>query len=151
MKMTLEITGEIQEEEYLKYKADIMDLIDKLLSEKIFIEDAEQQGFGKIDDTMREIIKKPSDQKNDKMEPEFRSFDRIGKDQKTSKTQRKKKTCLVGKFFLEKTDHVNNEMARRNWKSILSVENEDKLMLKKSEIPVINSSEVKRSNDEVNI
>eukprot|EP00330_Aristerostoma_sp_ATCC50986_P003348 CAMPEP_0114587858 /NCGR_PEP_ID=MMETSP0125-20121206/10712_1 /TAXON_ID=485358 ORGANISM="Aristerostoma sp., Strain ATCC 50986" /NCGR_SAMPLE_ID=MMETSP0125 /ASSEMBLY_ACC=CAM_ASM_000245 /LENGTH=78 /DNA_ID=CAMNT_0001783977 /DNA_START=497 /DNA_END=733 /DNA_ORIENTATION=+ len=78
--MTLEITGEIQEEEYLKYKADIMDLIDKLLSEKIFIEDAEQQGFGKIDDTMREIIKKPSDQKNDKMEPEFRSFDRIGKD-----------------------------------------------------------------------
>lgn len=42
-------------------------------------------------------------------------------------------------------------MEKRNWDGILEVLDEDKLMLKKSEIPVINSSEVKRSNDEVNI
>jgi hypothetical protein len=155
-KLNSEIVFELQEKEYAKYKEDVMELIEKLLNQKMFTEDADNRGFLKTFPDLKELKKvsqMSESSKNDKMEPEPtpKTYEKPTKEAKTQKTQRKKMTCLIGKYFMDNEKKVNDRLISYEWNEFFNITDKDKLMLKKSDVPVINSSAVERSADEIYI
>jgi hypothetical protein len=146
---------EMQESEYNRYKSDIIELVDKLLNERTFTEEVSdtQNFFNKNFVDLKEIKKKmPGLElplKLDKSETDGKPFDRSSA--RNSKSSRKKMTCLIGRTFLENDPKVNREYYDKNWNDFFSITDKDKLLLKKSDIPVINSSAIERSSDEKQI
>jgi len=145
----------LQETEFRKFKEEMTQVIEKLLNEKIFTEDADILGFGKNDfKELRKIdsIKKDDLSQADK-EAQAREKERLllKEATKPTKTQRKKITCLVGKYLLENESKVNSTFKNYKWNDFFNVQDKDKLLLKKADIPVINSSSIERTSDEHNL
>jgi hypothetical protein len=91
--------------------------------------------------------------KLEKMESEQKIIEKEkpAKDIKPQKAQRKKKTCYIGKHFLESDTIVNEALKAYKWNEFFSIQAKDKLLLKKSDVPVINSSSIERSSDDVKL
>ncbi len=144
----------LQETEFRKFKEEMTQVIEKLLNEKIFTEEAENMAFK---NDFKEIKKSDNPKKEDisqlEKEAQMREKDRLLLKEvtKPAKTQRKKITCLVGKYLLDNEAKVNASLKNYKWNDFFNVQAKDKLMLKKADIPVINSSSIERSSDEQNI
>ena len=140
---------EIQEKEFHAYKEDIMELLKKLLSERIFTEDADISAkyHNDIRDGRR-ILDARGDRRGDSIESQ-RPYERMLRETKAPKSQRRKVTCQIGKEFIENEVRLNEYLNKYNVQSFFNVQEKDRLLLKKSEVPVINNSTVERSNDEL--
>lgn len=139
---------EIQEKEFQNYKNDILELLDKLLNEKMFTEDADNPA--KFHELNREVLRRPDgrgEKRGESMESQ-RPYERT-RENKGPKSQRRKVTCQVGKEFIENEVRLNEYLNKYDVEAFFNVQDKDRLLLKKSEVPVINNSTVERSNDEL--
>lgn len=140
---------EIQEREFQNYKNAIMDLLDKLLIEKIFTEDADLpiKFHGEVREARR-MGDLRGDKRGESMESQ-RPYERMVRENKGPKSQRRKVTCQIGKDFIENENRLNEYLNIYDVQAFYNVQDKDRLLLKKSEVPVINNSTVERSNDEL--
>lgn len=138
---------EIQEREFTNFKDDIMELLDKLLNEKIFTEDADVpvKFHGEVREGRRIDMR---DKRGESMESQ-RPYERMLRENKAPKSQRRKVTCQIGKDFIENEVRLNEYLNIYDVQAFFNVQDKDRLLLKKSEVPVINNSTVERSNDEL--
>lgn len=139
---------EIQEREFQNYKDDLMELLDKLLNERIFTEDADIGGkfHGEVREGRR--IDMRGDRRGESMESQ-RPYEKMLRENKAPKSQRRKVTCQIGKDFIENEVRLNEYLNKYDVQAFYNVQDKDRLLLKKSEVPVINNSTVERSNDEL--
>jgi len=141
--------NEILDKEFQTYKNDILELLDKLLNERIFTEDADNIRYQpeakepriKLSDLKAEI-------KSESGEGQ-RPYEKLLRENKGPKSQRRKVTCQVGKEFIENQVRLNEYLANYDSRNFFNLQEKDRLLLKKSEVPVINNSTVERSNDEL--
>jgi len=142
--------NEILEKEFQAYKNDILELLDKLLNERIFTEDADIMGRYQLDskEPRMKLSDLKSELKSESMENQ-RPYEKLLRENKAPKSQRRKVTCQVGKEFIENQVRLNEYLADYDSRNFFSLQEKDRLLLKKSEVPVINNSTVERSNDEL--
>jgi len=142
--------NEILEKEFQDYKNDILELLDKLLNERIFTEDADIAGRYPMDmkDSRARLAELKGEKRGESMESQ-RPYEKNMRENKAPKSQRRKVTCQVGKEFIENEVRLNEYLANYETRSFFNLQEKDRLLLKKSEVPVINNSTVERSNDEL--
>jgi len=140
----------ILDKEFQAYKNDILELLDKLLNERIFTEDADIAGryLPEPKETRLRLGDMKGDKRGESMESQ-RPYEKMMRENKAPKSQRRKVTCQVGKEFIENEVRLNEYLANYEARSFFHVQEKDRLLLKKSEVPVINNSTVERSNDEL--
>jgi len=127
-----------------------LELLDKLLNERIFTEDADIMGRYQLDskEPRMKLSDLKSELKSESMENQ-RPYEKLLRENKAPKSQRRKVTCQVGKEFIENQVRLNEYLADYDSRNFFSLQEKDRLLLKKSEVPVINNSTVERSNDEL--
>lgn len=140
----------LQEQEYKKYREDIMQVIDLLLNERNLTEESDFNWERDLGERKKLASFEPKLEKTDSEQKAIEK-EKPAKDIKPQKAQRKKKTCYIGKFFLESDNVVNDALKKYKWNEFFGIQAKDKLLLKKSDVPVINSSSIERSSDDVKL